>query len=112
MNVLASTTTLAASVPAPSIEYGALSPMLIVFGAAVLGVLAEAFVARRARYATHLVLGLAGLAAALAAVVALAGTETTAVAGAVAIDGVTLFLQGTILVVSILGVLFIAVRGA
>ncbi|MBF6220708.1 NADH-quinone oxidoreductase subunit NuoN [Nocardia abscessus] len=112
MNTLASTTTLAASIPAPSIEYGALSPMLIVFGVAVLGVLAEAFVARRYRYATHLVLSLAGLAAALAAVVALAGTETTAVAGAVAIDGVTLFLQGTILVVSILGVLFIAERGA
>ncbi|MGY1898126.1 NADH-quinone oxidoreductase subunit NuoN [Nocardia gipuzkoensis] len=112
MNVLASTTTLAASIPAPSIEYGALSPMLIVFGVAVLGVLAEAFVVRRYRYATHLVLSLAGLAAALAAVVALAGTETTAVAGAVAIDGVTLFLQGTMLVVSILGVLFIAERGA
>ncbi|WP_280474996.1 NADH-quinone oxidoreductase subunit NuoN [Nocardia asiatica] len=112
MNDLASSTTLAASVPAPSIEYGALSPMLIVFGAAVLGVLAEAFVARRYRYATHLVLSLTGLAAALVAVVALAGTETTAVAGAVAIDGVTLFLQGTIVVVSILGVLFIAERGA
>ncbi|MGK8506821.1 NADH-quinone oxidoreductase subunit NuoN [Nocardia asiatica] len=112
MNDLASSTTLAASVPAPSIEYGALSPMLIVFGAAVLGVLAEAFVARRYRYATHLVLSLTGLAAALVAVVALAGTETTAVAGAVTIDGVTLFLQGTIVVVSILGVLFIAERGA
>lgn len=112
MNDLASATTLAASVPAPSIEYGALSPMLIVFGAAVLGVLAEAFVARRYRYATHLVLSVVGLAAALVAVVALAGTESTAIAGAVAIDGVTLFLQGTILVVSILAVGFLAERGA
>ncbi|MCP2314856.1 NADH-quinone oxidoreductase subunit N [Nocardia amikacinitolerans] len=103
---------LAASVPAPSIEYGALAPMLIVFGVAVATVLVEAFVARRYRYGTHLWLSLIGLAAALAAVVRLAGTETTAVAGAVAIDGVTLFLQGTILVVSILGVLFIAERGA
>ncbi|MEU1546252.1 NADH-quinone oxidoreductase subunit NuoN [Nocardia sp. NPDC005745] len=112
MNDLASATTLAASVPAPSIEYGALSPMLIVFGAAVLGVLAEAFVARDYRYTVHLVLSVAGLTAALIAVVALAGTESTAVAGAVAIDGVTLFLQGTILVVSILAILFIAERGA
>ncbi|MFE7745793.1 NADH-quinone oxidoreductase subunit N, partial [Nocardia sp. NPDC057455] len=86
--------------------------MLIVFGAAVLGVLAEAFVARRYRYTAHLVLSVAGLTAALIAVVALAGTESTAVAGAVAIDGVTLFLQGTILVVSILAILFIAERGA
>ncbi|MET9284972.1 NADH-quinone oxidoreductase subunit NuoN [Nocardia beijingensis] len=112
MTDLASTATLAASVPAPSIEYGALSPMLIVFGAAVLGVLAEAFVARRYRYATHLVLSVAGLVAALIAVALLAGTEIAAVAGAVAIDGVTLFLQGTILVVSLLGILFIAERGA
>ncbi|WP_442800078.1 NADH-quinone oxidoreductase subunit NuoN [Nocardia sp. NBC_01730] len=86
--------------------------MLIVFGAAVLGVLVEAFLERRYRYGTHLVLSLVGLVAALVAVVALAGTESTAIAGAVAIDGFSLFLQGTILVVSILGVLLIAERGA
>ncbi|MFR9749569.1 NADH-quinone oxidoreductase subunit NuoN [Nocardia sp. 004] len=103
---------LAAAAPAPSIAYGSLSPMLIVFGAAVLGVLAEAFLARHLRYPAHLVLSLGGLTAALLAVVLLAGTESTTVAGAVAIDGVTLFLQGAILVVSILGVLFIAERGA
>ncbi|MEV0338238.1 NADH-quinone oxidoreductase subunit NuoN [Nocardia sp. NPDC050713] len=103
---------LAASVPAPSIEYGALAPMLIVFGVAVAAVLVEAFVARRYRYGTQVWLSLIGLAAALVAVIRLAGTESTAVSGAVAIDGVTLFLQGTILVVSILGVLFIAERGA
>lgn len=103
---------LAATVPAPSIEYGMLSPMLIVFGVGVAGVLVEAFVARRHRYGTQVVLSLVGLGAALAAVIALAGTESTAVSGAVSVDGVTLFLQGTILVVSILGVLFIAERGA
>ncbi|MEU7633007.1 NADH-quinone oxidoreductase subunit NuoN [Nocardia sp. NPDC049220] len=98
--------------PAPSIEYGYLSPMLFVFGAAVLGVLVEAFVGRRFRYNSQLVLSLVGLVAALAAVLALAGTNATAIAGAVAIDGFSLFLQGTILVVSILSVLFIAERGA
>ncbi|WP_441954563.1 NADH-quinone oxidoreductase subunit NuoN [Nocardia sp. 2TAF39] len=86
--------------------------MLIVFGAAVLGVLVEAFLGRRYRYGTHLMLSLVGLVAALVAVVALAGTTSTAIAGAVAIDGFSLFLQGTILVVAILGVLFIAERGA
>ena len=35
---------------APSIEYGLLSPVLIVFAVAVTGVLVEAFLPRRARY--------------------------------------------------------------
>ncbi|QBS38877.1 NADH-quinone oxidoreductase subunit NuoN [Nocardia sp. CS682] len=105
-------TTLAATIPAPSIEYGLLSPMLIVLGAGVISVLVEAFMGRRFRFGTQLLLSLAGLVAALVAVVLLAGTEGTAMVGAVAVDGVTLFLQGTILVVAILGVLFMAERGA
>ena len=103
---------LAASMPAPSIEYAKLSPMLIVFTVAVIGVLVEAFVPRPYRYATQVPLGLAGLVAALVAVVRLSGTEATVMVGAVAIDGVTLFLQGTILVVSILALMFMAERGA
>ncbi|MEV6360922.1 NADH-quinone oxidoreductase subunit NuoN [Nocardia asteroides] len=103
---------LAATLPAPSIEYHLLAPMLIVFGVGVLGVLVEAFVPRPYRYPTQLVLGLAGVLGALVAVVLLAGTEATAVVGAVAVDGVTLFLQGTILAVALLGLLLIAERGA
>ena len=107
----ASTThSLAAALPAPSIEYGALAPMLIVFGVGVTGVLVEAFLPRPWRYRTHLVLAIGGLIAAFGAVVALAGVEQTAVAGAVAIDGVTLFLQGTLLVVSLIAVLLMAER--
>ncbi len=34
------------ALPAPSVEYGSLSPMLIVFGVAVAGVLVEAFLPR------------------------------------------------------------------
>ncbi|MGI5217873.1 NADH-quinone oxidoreductase subunit NuoN [Nocardia sp. CA-290969] len=102
---------LAASISAPSIEYHVLAPILIVFGAAVLGVLVDAFCPRSARYRTQLALTLAGLLAALVAVLLLSGTRTTAVAGAVAVDGVTLFLQGTLLVVGILAVLFAAERG-
>ncbi|MEC3917593.1 NADH-quinone oxidoreductase subunit NuoN [Nocardia sp. CDC160] len=102
----------AATVPAPSIEYRALSPMLIVFGVAVAGVLVEAFAPRRSRYVTHMVLGLGGLAVALGAVIGLRDVRETAVVGSVAIDGVSLFLQGTILVVGILGLVFIAERRA
>ncbi|WP_024805143.1 NADH-quinone oxidoreductase subunit NuoN [Nocardia sp. BMG51109] len=102
---------LAASVPAPSIEYGALSPMLIVFGAAVAGVIVEAFAPRSWRYPLQLLLGVAGLGAALGAVIGLAGTNTTAIVEAVAVDNVALFLQGAILVVALLGVLLMAERG-
>ncbi|MFF0494202.1 NADH-quinone oxidoreductase subunit NuoN [Nocardia sp. NPDC004068] len=102
---------LAATVPAPSIEYGLLSPMLVVFAAAVAGVLVEAFAPRSWRYPLHLLLGFGGCAGALAAVIALSGTHATAVVDAVAVDGVTLFLQGTILVTAILGLALIAERG-
>ncbi|MHA4853366.1 NADH-quinone oxidoreductase subunit NuoN [Rhodococcus sp. MSC1_016] len=99
------------ALPTPDIEYGQLSPMLIVFGVAVAAVLVEAFLPRRARYTSHLVLSLGGLAAAFVAVVLLAGTRSSAVMGAVIIDGPTLFLQGTILLVSIPAILLIAERG-
>ncbi|WP_405495119.1 NADH-quinone oxidoreductase subunit NuoN [Nocardia sp. NBC_00511] len=103
---------LAATVPAPSIEYRDISPMLIVFGVAVAGVLVEAFAPRRFRYPSHMVLALGGLAVAFGAVIGLRDVSETAVVGAVAIDGVSLFLQGTILIVAILGILFIGERRA
>ena len=56
----------------PSVEYGLLSPMLIVLGVAVVGVLVEAFLPRQQRYAAQLVLSLGGLVVAFVAVVALA----------------------------------------
>ena len=76
---------------APSIEYGLLSPMLIVFGAAIVGVLVEAFLPRRRRYLTQVALAVAGLAAALATVVTTyatmnAGSGRLAAMGAVTID--------------------------
>ncbi|QDQ91456.1 NADH-quinone oxidoreductase subunit NuoN [Rhodococcus sp. WB9] len=104
--VLAQSSTLRA----PDIEYGQLAPMLIVFGVAVAGVLVEAFLPRRGRYSSHLVLALGGLTAAFVAVVMLAGTRDSAVGGAVAVDGPTLFLQGTILLISIPAILLIAER--
>jgi NADH-quinone oxidoreductase subunit N len=103
------------TLPTPSVEYGLLSPMLIVLGVAVVGVLVEAFLPRQQRYAAQLVLSLGGLVAAFVAVVRLArdlhgGTGRTAVMGAVAVDAPTLFLQATILLVGVLGILLIAER--
>ncbi|BFV57707.1 NADH-quinone oxidoreductase subunit NuoN [Kitasatospora sp. CMC57] len=104
------------SIPAPHIEYGQLSPMLIVFGAALLGILAEAFLPRRARYGTQLTIALLGLVASFGAVVVLAAqghatTESGLLAmGAVAIDGPALFLQGVILLSAAVAVLTYAER--
>ncbi len=103
------------NMPTPSVEYGLLSPMLIVFGAAIAGVLVEAFVSRERRYAAQIVLSLAGLAAAFVAVVQVARglhgeVGRTAVVGAVAVDAPALFLQATILLVGVLGILLIAER--
>ncbi len=103
------------NMPTPSVEYGLLSPMLIVFGAAIAGVLVEAFVPRERRYVTQVVLSLIGLVAAFVTVVQLArdlhgGLGHTAVLGAVAVDAPALFLQATILLVGILGILLIAER--
>ncbi|RAV09562.1 NADH-quinone oxidoreductase subunit NuoN [Mycolicibacterium sp. GF69] len=99
----------------PTVEYGLVSPMLIVFGAAIAGVLVEAFLPRQRRYASQLLLCFGALAAALVAVVMLArdlhGTVgRSAVMGAVVVDIPALFLQGTILLVGVLGILLIAER--
>jgi NADH-quinone oxidoreductase subunit N len=102
--------------PTPHIEYAQLSPVLIVLGVAMLGVLIEAFAPRRHRYSAQLTVSLVGLAAAFAAVVALAekGYGTTkahiAAMGAVAVDGPALFLQGTILLVGIVALFTFAER--
>jgi NADH-quinone oxidoreductase subunit N len=100
----------AATIPAPSVSYHSLAPILIVLGAALLGVLAEAAVPRAERYAAQLVITLGGLVAALVAVALLHGTSETTVSGAVAIDGAGLFIQGTILVLSVMSVLLMAER--
>ncbi|MDT0407503.1 MULTISPECIES: NADH-quinone oxidoreductase subunit NuoN [Streptomyces] len=94
----------------PHIEYAQISPVLVVLGAAILGILVEAFVPRRARRTTQLLLSVLALAGAFAAVVVLAaqGYGTTkahiAAMGALAVDGPALFLQGTILLVGLVAV--------
>jgi NADH-quinone oxidoreductase subunit N len=107
----------ASPIPTPHIEYGQLSPMLLVFGLAVAGVLVEAFVPRPRRRPVHLVLTLGGLAAAFALTIVV-GTSSAlfghgkpghlAALGAVAVDAPALFIQGTILVLAFVSVLLIA----
>ena len=110
--------TLAAStITAPHIEYSQLAPMLVVFGAAIAGVLVEAFVPRPLRRAAHLVLTLGSLTAAFILTVIVAETHAlfargaaghVAAEGAVAIDRPTLFIQATILILAFVSVLLIA----
>ena len=105
------------NIPAPSIEYSQLSPMLIVFGAAVVGVLVEAFAPRPLRRGVQLVIALGSLAAAFVLTVVVAASASIfdhgspghiAAQGAVAVDRPTLFIQGTILVLAFVSVLLIA----
>jgi len=113
-------TALPAAFTPASLDYVALLPVLIVFGAAMLGVLVEAFLPRSARYAVHVGITLVGLVAAMGALafgavshrVATAGLAGVggAVKGSVIIDGPTLFLQATILLFALLAALSLAER--
>lgn len=109
----------AQTLPTPSIDYKALAPILIVIGAALVGVLVEAVVPRRERFTAQVGVTLVGLAAALITVglihdtkvmTPLPGAGGPSFTGALAIDGTGLFLQGTILVLAILATLLIAER--
>lgn len=98
-----------------SVEYSVLSPVLIVFAVAVAGVLGEALLPRRLRYGVQFALSLAGLLAAFVALVRIyagldAGAGQLAAMGAVTVDRPALFLQGAILLVSMLALLPLAER--
>ena len=97
-------------IPSPEVAYSLLAPMLIVFGAAVLGVLVEAFVPAGRRRLAQLLVAVGGLLGALVAVIAIAGTSELVVNDAIAIDGPTLFLQGTLAVLGIASVLLLSER--
>ena len=103
-------TPLAADFTAPSISYQALAPVLIVTIAAVVGVLIEAFAPRAQRWGAQLAVTAAGLIASFVAVCTLAHTREITAAGAIVVDGPTLFLQGTIAIIAFASVLLIADR--
>lgn len=106
-----------AAITPPSIAYGQLSPMLIVFGVAVIAVLVEAFAPRAARYPIQLILALGGLVAGLVALIIVAVAETrdgglgrVVMGGAVVMDRPTLYLQGLLLIIAIPAVAFMGER--
>ena len=103
-----------------TIDYLAILPLLIVFGVAIIGVLVEAFVPRDRRHVVQVGLAVLGLLAAFVAVIVAAGHQglTMGITDgasdrrlfALAIDGPALFMQGTILLLGVLGVLTMAER--
>ena len=104
----------------PHLEYGQLWPLILVFGAACVGVLIEAFAPRERRYVSQVALSLVALAASLVGVCFVAHGLKTLGGGAargflgsvgtIAVDGPTMFLWGLILVLGMGGVLLFAER--
>jgi len=84
------------SVPTPNFEYALLSPILIMFFAACLGVLVEAFVSIQKRRFAHLIIVFTSLLFAFFAVALQSGPNGRALVanGTVALDGPGWILQG------------------
>jgi NADH-quinone oxidoreductase subunit N len=101
-------------IPAPPIEYDAVAPILIVFGAACLGVLVEAFLPRYQRWSVQVTLTLGTLVAAGIALVVYSvsdsRTDLITLGRTLAVDQPTLFMWGVLLALSFGGVLLIADR--
>lgn len=104
-------------IEAPDLSWAALAPLLFVFGAACVGVLVEAFVPREVRHPAQVAVALLGTVGGLAATVVYAAThefgdgagDVTA-DGALAVDKAGLFLQATVVGLSVLAVLLFAER--
>ncbi len=102
---------LGADFQVPHVAYFNLSPMLVLFAAAAVGVLIEAFVPRSGRRVAQVAVALLGLLGSLIAVIAVAGSrDLTTAAGAVAVDGPALFIEGTLALLGIASVLLLADR--
>jgi NADH-quinone oxidoreductase subunit N len=101
-------------VSAPTVDYGAIAPILVVLGGACISVLVEAFVARSGRWSAQVALTLLTLGAAGAALgmhlYSRGMTNVVTLAGTIAVDGPALFLWGTLLALSLGAMLLIADR--
>lgn len=96
---------------APTLDYGALAPMLVIFGAAIIAVIVEALASSKIRPSLQLAIAIGAVILAFAQVLRLRGTVTAnAALLSVVVDGPVLFLQGTILVIALLGIFLIADR--
>src|SRR5690625_4837040 len=100
---------------APSIDWAAMTPYLIIFGAAVVGVLVEAFVPQARRRGTQTILSVAALGAALVAVVwrwthVQAAGPQELIGGALKEDAAGVFGQGLVLAIGFIAMLVIGDR--
>ena len=98
------------NIPSPELAYGPIAPMLLVFAAALVGVLIEAFAPAARRRGLQIATAVISLVGALVAVVLLAGTEQLVFNKAIAVDGPTLFLQGTLAVLGLAGIFLLSER--
>ncbi len=108
-------------IPAPDVEYSLIAPLLIIAGAAIVGVLVEAFWPRTSRFLAQTVLAVVAILAALADTIwvytdldrvdsALQARGQIGVEGALSIDGPGVFTWGILLVFALLSMLLFAER--
>ncbi|PRX45599.1 NADH dehydrogenase subunit N [Prauserella shujinwangii] len=102
------------AIETPQIDYAAILPILIVLGAACVGVLLEAFLPKHQRWPVQVGLTLLTIVAAGVALGAYVGDAPeqgiTTLSGTVAVDAPALFLWGTLLALALGAVLLIADR--
>jgi NADH-quinone oxidoreductase subunit N len=104
----------------PTLEYAELSPLFVIFGVAILGVVVEAFVARPRRHVVQVALASAGVVGALVATVVVglnldevgdgAGRGFVGAEGSVVVDGPAVYLWGLVLVFALAGVALFSER--
>lgn len=94
----------------PELPYAPIAPLLCVFGAALVAVLVEAFAPAARRRVLQIGVSGLGLLGALVAVALLAGTEELVFSGAIAVDGPALFVQGSLAVLGLAGILLLSER--
>ena len=96
---------------AVDISYAAIAPMLVVVAGALVGVLGEAFAPRRRRHGIQVWLTTGTLVLAFVLLVVVSrDAMTVTLGGSVAVDGVSLFLQGALLLLAVISVLIMAER--
>ncbi len=94
----------------PAIDYVAIAPMIVIFGAAIVSVLIEAFTPRSVRRYLQLLIVFGSLIAAAALIVINASTRVVTAGQAIVIDGPALVLQGAIVIIALLGAALMAER--
>ena len=94
---------------APQLSYALLAPILIVLGGALLGVVVEAVMKQGTRAAVQTTIALSTIVLSFAFLFKVRHvTSKTAAVNSVMFDGVGIFIQGTILVLSFIALLYIA----